>query len=312
VALLPLPSLNTSPSEVGGYSAKADLPMKVSLVVAAGAHEGRQIPITGPQFLIGRDQQCHLRPASQAISKLHCAVLVRDGQVFVKDFGSTNGTMVNDAIVQGAEVAVEDGASVRVGPLDFTLKIEKMIGAKDGTPLPAESPEAIAAMAAAKAAAAKPPSRDATPSPIKPSLGTGQPAAPKSNPGTAKTASKAVMPALTQPAASATAPAKPGSQETPTPKSGTDTMRVITTSESVSDDDQERIAAMLLGMDDGGNGAVPDGSTVMDLPAALSGDTTETPKPDEKKDDKAKKAQTREEMSTAANDLLRKYMRRPK
>src|SRR3954471_24924197 len=104
--------------------------MKVSLVVATGAHEGRVIPIAGPQFLIGRDQQCHLRPASQAISKLHCALTVRDGKVYLKDFGSTNGTMVNDAIVQGTEVLVEDGASVRVGPLDFRLKIEQVV-AKD-------------------------------------------------------------------------------------------------------------------------------------------------------------------------------------
>ncbi len=138
--------------------------MKVSLVVASSAHEGRQIPVTGPQFLVQRDQQCHLRPASQAISKLHCAVLVRDGQVYVKDFGSTNGTMVNDAIVQAAEVAVEDGASVRVGPLDFKLKIEK-VTTTDGTPLPVDSPETAAAMAAAKAAAAAArnrQSRDAT------------------------------------------------------------------------------------------------------------------------------------------------------
>ncbi len=87
-------------------------------------------------------------------------------------------------------------------------------------------------------------------------------------------------------------------------------MRVLTTSESVSDDEQDRIAAMLLGMDEGGNGSVPDGSTVMDIPTPLaSGDTAEAPKAGDSKDDKPKKAQSREEMSTAANDLLRKYMR---
>jgi len=62
--------------------------MKVSLVVATGAHEGRVIPVTGSQFLIGRDPQCHLRPASQAISKLHCAVLVRDGKYVHVALGS--------------------------------------------------------------------------------------------------------------------------------------------------------------------------------------------------------------------------------
>ena len=61
--------------------------------------------ITGPQFLIGRDEQCQLRPASQAISKLHCGVLVRDGKIYVKDFGSTNGTTVDKVLLQDADLA---------------------------------------------------------------------------------------------------------------------------------------------------------------------------------------------------------------
>jgi hypothetical protein len=54
----------------------------------------------------------------------------------------------------------------------------------------------------------------------------------------------------------------------------------------------------------------------MDVPTPLAGTdptTGEPTKPGEKKEgDKPKPAQTREEMSSAANDLLRKYMRRPK
>ena len=93
--------------------------MKVSLVVASGAHEGKVIPLTGAQFLIGRDQQCNLRPASPAISKLHCAVLIRDGKVHVKDFGSTNGTLVNGALIQATEISIELGtAMARLLPAD--------------------------------------------------------------------------------------------------------------------------------------------------------------------------------------------------
>lgn len=276
--------------------------MKVSLVVATGAHEGRVIPITGPQFLIGRDQQCQLRPASQAISKLHCGVLVRDGKVFVKDFGSTNGTLVNEVLVQDAEVVVQDGASVRVGPLDFRLKIEKVAKA-DGTPLPGGSAEA-AALAAVKATTPAPkPARDTTPNPA--SGATPQPGArPTGTP--AKTAGA-------KPTDKPITPSKPGSKEVPAAKPDSQESPSLTSSESVSDEDHDRIAAMLLGMDDDGNGSVPDGSTVMDVPSPLAGDgTAETSKSGDKKDDKPKPAQTREEMSNAANDLLRKYMRRPK
>jgi len=70
---------------------------------------------------------------------------------------------------------------------------------------------------------------------------------------------------------------------------------------------------MLLGMDDEGNGSVPDGSTVMEIPNPLLSATGEPVKADSgSKSGEPKKAQTREEMSSAANDLLRKYMRRPK
>lgn len=266
--------------------------MNVSLVVATGAHEGRLIPLAGPQFLIGRDEQCNLRPASQAISKLHCGVLVRDGRVYVKDYGSTNGTLVNDVLVQDAEVLVQDGASIRVGPLDFRLKVEREPANADGTPLPGGSKEA-AALAAVKATAApaKAPARDTTPSPVRPGARPAAPAQPASQPGT-----KPAAP--TKPGGSKEA-VKPGSQETPAHSS----------SESVSDADHDRIAAMLLGMDDDGNGSVPDGSTVMDIPSPLAG---EAAKAGDKKDDKSKVVQTREEMSSTANDLLRKYMRRPK
>ena len=48
--------------------------MKLSLVVkAAGKQEGKTLPITLSQFVVGRDPQCHLRPASAMISKCHPA-----------------------------------------------------------------------------------------------------------------------------------------------------------------------------------------------------------------------------------------------
>jgi predicted component of type VI protein secretion system len=97
--------------------------MNLRLVVASGVHEGKAIPITAPQFVIGRDAQCQLRPNSSAISKRHCAVLVRGDRAFVRDFGSTNGTFVNDALLQG-EVEIHDGDRLKVGPLDFRVALE--------------------------------------------------------------------------------------------------------------------------------------------------------------------------------------------
>jgi pSer/pThr/pTyr-binding forkhead associated (FHA) protein len=111
--------------------------MKLRLIVVGGVHEGKAIPITLPQFVIGRDPQCQLRPASAAISKRHCAIMVRGTQVFIRDFGSTNGTFVNGELVQG-EVELRDGAKLKVGPLEFTVGLEVATAAK-AAPKPAKA-----------------------------------------------------------------------------------------------------------------------------------------------------------------------------
>jgi pSer/pThr/pTyr-binding forkhead associated (FHA) protein len=118
--------------------------MKLSLVVDGGVHSGKAIPINVPQFVIGRDAQCQLRPASAAISKRHCAVLVRGSQVFVRDFGSTNGTFVNGELVQG-EVELHNGNKLKVGPLEFVVALEVATA-------PKAAPKPVPAKAAAKPA----------------------------------------------------------------------------------------------------------------------------------------------------------------
>jgi pSer/pThr/pTyr-binding forkhead associated (FHA) protein len=98
--------------------------MKLSLVVVnAGKASGQTIPIKTPQFVIGRDPDCNLRPASAMISKKHCAFVVKGGKVALHDFGSTNGTFLNDEPVKG-EVALSNDDIVKVGPLTFKVVIE--------------------------------------------------------------------------------------------------------------------------------------------------------------------------------------------
>src|SRR5262245_8649897 len=96
--------------------------MKVNLVVSTGNAAGKVIPITLSQFVIGRDPQCQLRPSSAVISKRHCAVLIREGKVFLRDFDSTNGSFVNDEQVKG-EVELRHDDRLKVGPLEFTVQI---------------------------------------------------------------------------------------------------------------------------------------------------------------------------------------------
>ncbi|MFO0866397.1 MAG: FHA domain-containing protein [Gemmataceae bacterium] len=142
--------------------------MKVSLVVlSAGKASGQAIPIALPQFVIGRDPQCNLRPASPLISKTHCAVKIRQGQVYIEDFGSTNGTFLNEQPVKG-EVLAKDGDVLKAGPLTFRIAIQVPAGA-NASPANKATPQsavagsaspAVADQALAKASVVKKPTLD--------------------------------------------------------------------------------------------------------------------------------------------------------
>lgn len=104
------------------YSLGAEYHMDFSLVVMSGKPEGKEIPVRVPRFIIGRDPDCQLRPASPLISKKHCAFVLNGDTVIVEDYGSTNGTFVNDEPVDGSR-ALAHGDRVKVGPLEFQAKL---------------------------------------------------------------------------------------------------------------------------------------------------------------------------------------------
>ena len=101
--------------------------MKVKLVVAEGTRAGTAIPVKGSKFLIGRAEDCHLRPASDQVSRHHCVLLIEPGYVAIRDFGSRNGTFVNEELVVGeTELKAED--ILKIGPLTFAISIEQTLG----------------------------------------------------------------------------------------------------------------------------------------------------------------------------------------
>jgi pSer/pThr/pTyr-binding forkhead associated (FHA) protein len=110
--------------------------MKLSLVVLSeGKASGKAIPITLSQFIIGRDPQCQLRPSSPVISKRHCALIIRSGKCYLRDFDSTNGTFLNDEAVKG-EREIKNDDLLKIGPLAFKVAIEGSLAVNKPTPLP--------------------------------------------------------------------------------------------------------------------------------------------------------------------------------
>jgi pSer/pThr/pTyr-binding forkhead associated (FHA) protein len=126
--------------------------MKLSLLVNQGKPEAKEIPIRLAQFLIGRDPECQLRPVSALVSKRHCAVLIREGKVFLRDFDSTNGTLVNGEPLKG-ETELKDGDEFKVGPLSFRVKLS-VTSVDTPTPVPPISAAKKPAARAAKPSAA--------------------------------------------------------------------------------------------------------------------------------------------------------------
>ena len=105
--------------------------MKVALTVMGGKHSGRVIPVNVAEFRIGRDRHCHLRPNSPDVSRFHCAIIRRPSGVFVRDFGSKNGTVVNHRMLVGGELQLQDGDIIEVGRLAFMVTIELPAGVEE-------------------------------------------------------------------------------------------------------------------------------------------------------------------------------------
>ena len=100
--------------------------MQVRLKVLQGSKAGKEIKLTAPKCLIGRSDECHLRPQSDAISRRHCVILISDTEVAVRDLGSRNGTHVNGEKLT-EEAILLSGDMLRVGSLEFQVVIEQSI-----------------------------------------------------------------------------------------------------------------------------------------------------------------------------------------
>ena len=97
--------------------------VSAELKVVGGKHAGQVIPLNRQKFLIGREQDCQLRPNSEMVSRHHCVFSVDDYSVRLRDLGSTNGTLVNGERIK-KDVVLVSGDRVVIGNLEFELVIQ--------------------------------------------------------------------------------------------------------------------------------------------------------------------------------------------
>ena len=101
--------------------------MKVKLKLVKGPDAGKELKIPTPKCVIGRGEDCHLRPKSEAISRQHCVVYVKSGELMVRDLKSKNGTFVNGEQVT-ADRVLKSGDTIQFGPLAFEVVIDHSLG----------------------------------------------------------------------------------------------------------------------------------------------------------------------------------------
>jgi predicted component of type VI protein secretion system len=91
--------------------------MFVRLIVLNGKSAGRELKVTSDEFVVGRSEECQLRPKSDSISRRHCVIRLRDGNAFVEDLQSKNGTYLDGEKIAG-ERQLTSGCMLRIGRLE--------------------------------------------------------------------------------------------------------------------------------------------------------------------------------------------------
>ncbi len=98
--------------------------LQAELKILGGKHQGKAIPLTTKKFLVGREQDCHLRPNSDMVSRHHCVFSIDDFAVRLRDLGSTNGTRVNGEALRG-EVVLKPGDQIGIGKMELELVVRQ-------------------------------------------------------------------------------------------------------------------------------------------------------------------------------------------
>jgi pSer/pThr/pTyr-binding forkhead associated (FHA) protein len=108
--------------------------MKWALKVDRGKQKGTIIPIRRSPFLMGREDDCHLRAANSYVSHHHCELRADGEKIIVRDCHSTNGTFVNDLRVDEEE-ELHEGDRLKIGALTFVVCHEQE---KESNPAPGD------------------------------------------------------------------------------------------------------------------------------------------------------------------------------
>jgi predicted component of type VI protein secretion system len=91
--------------------------MDAKLRVLSGPHAGETIDVINGKLLVGREEDCHLRPDSEFVSRHHCVLLLDEYTLRVRDLGSKNGTFVNGRRIGISETILLHDDMISIGEM---------------------------------------------------------------------------------------------------------------------------------------------------------------------------------------------------
>jgi len=108
-----------------------------SLLVLQGPKPGQRFPLVGDRTVIGRQPDAHIYLDSLAVSRQHAQILYQNGEFYVEDVGSSNGTWLNGSrVTKRLPLTKQD--QLQIGPYVMSLH-------SDGADSTAETPHVIRA-----------------------------------------------------------------------------------------------------------------------------------------------------------------------
>ena len=94
-----------------------------TLRVISGAASGTEIPLNG-EFIVGRGETGTGNLSEDTeISRRHARFRRENGSFVVEDLGSTNGTYLNEEVLQSPR-PLHPGDRVRIGDSEFTFEVD--------------------------------------------------------------------------------------------------------------------------------------------------------------------------------------------
>jgi hypothetical protein len=96
--------------------------------------EGPDIPLDRTMVVVGRHPQCDARLDSLRVSRHHCCMTQDNGEVVVRDLGSTNGVRINGQRVEVGRLRPGDELSIAHIRYRLESGIAHEMTLADGTP----------------------------------------------------------------------------------------------------------------------------------------------------------------------------------